>query len=80
MVFVLEESVNEVVRDELNELLQVACSTVKPLVSDCHRVGGARTGSVCPVKATFHSKEAAALILKSGKNLRRTRLFRVYIF
>ena len=79
MVFGLEESADEVVREKVRDVLSTSCSTAPPFFSDCHRVGGVQAGSVRPVKVTFHSSETAASVLRNGKNLRGTRFSRVFM-
>ena len=75
VVFGLEESTGEVVREKVEELLRVGCPTEKPSVSDCFRLGSLIAGSQRPIKVVFHSLEAAALVLRSAKNLRNTRFY-----
>ena len=79
MFFGLTETSNEVLISKVGELLSDICSSGKPAVVDCHRVGAVKPETVRPVKVLFNSEETAVRVLKCSSSLKSTRHTRVYI-
>ncbi len=79
MVFRLDELENDIPEDRVKEVWSAICPSL-PLMKECYRVGKKKESVDRPIRVTFHSREAAADVLRYSKELRLNDDFKhVYI-